>query len=98
MPFHMNKKEITLSKLQGLLQTAKSSLKGSYVASTPTAAAPVLAIGQGKGKKKNAPSKSHKGKSYDGSSSSRTKGGPATPSSNLKDAECFHIHEKGHWK
>ena len=65
---------------------------------TPAIAAPVLAIGHRKGKKRKAPSKSHNGKSHDGSSSSGTKGGPAKPSTNPKEAKCFYCHEKGHWK
>nr|KAJ0210427.1 hypothetical protein LSAT_V11C400177580 [Lactuca sativa] len=70
------------------------------VASTPTpAAAPVLAIGQGMGKKRKAPSKSnHKGKSQDGTSSSGTKVGSAKPNSNPKGVECHHCHRIGHWK
>ena len=98
MNYHMNKEEVTLSKLQGLLRTAESSLKGKYVASTPTSFAPVLAIGQGKRKKRKFPSKSHKGKSHDGSPSSGTKFGSATPSTYPKEAEYFYCHEKGHLK
>ena len=86
MTYHMNNEEVTLSKLQDLLRTAKSSLKGKSIASTLTTAAHVLAIGQGKGKKMKAPLKSHKGKSQDGTSSSGTKVGPDAPSSNPKDA------------
>ena len=79
---------MTFSKLQGLLRTAESNLKDKSVASTSTpAAAPILAIGQGKGKKRKAPSKSQKGKSHDVTSSSGTKVGPATPSSNSKDVD-----------
>ena len=98
MTYHMNKEEVTLSKLQGLLRIVESSSKGKFVASTPTATAPVLAIGQGKGKKRKAPSKNHNGKSHDGSFFSGTKGGSAAPSSNPKDVECFHCHDKGNWK
>ncbi|CAH1418453.1 unnamed protein product [Lactuca virosa] len=99
MTYHMNKEEVTLNKLQGLLKTAKSGLKGKSVVTTPTpTTTPVLAIGKGKGKKRKTPSKGHKGKSLDGSSSSGTKGGPATPSANPKEAECFYCHDKGHWK
>ena len=99
MTYHVNNEEVSLSKLQGLLRTAESKLKDKSVASTPATAAPVLAIGQRKGKKRKAPSKSHhKGKSQDGSSSSGTKVGSAKPSSDPKQAECFYCHEKGHWK
>ncbi|XP_023737248.1 uncharacterized protein LOC111885198 [Lactuca sativa] len=95
----MNKEEVSLSKLQGLLRTAKSNLKDKSVASAPTMAAFVLAIGQGKGKKMKAPSKSYqKGKPRDASSFSGTKAGPAKPSSDPKEVECFYFHEKGHWK
>ncbi|XP_052625083.1 uncharacterized protein LOC128132568 [Lactuca sativa] len=87
MTYHMNKDEVTLSKLQELLRTIETGLKGKAVASNPTTAAPVLAIGQGKGKKRKGPYKSHKGMSHDGSSSSRTKGGFSAPSSNPEDAE-----------
>nr|KAJ0188679.1 hypothetical protein LSAT_V11C900495440 [Lactuca sativa] len=58
MTYHMNKEEVTLSKLQGLLRTAERNLKDKSIASTPTVAS-VLAIMQGKGKKRKAPSKSH---------------------------------------
>ncbi|CAH1412193.1 unnamed protein product [Lactuca virosa] len=99
MTYHMNKEEVTLSKLQGLLRTAESNLKDKSVASSSTVAAPVLAIGQGKGKKRKAPYKSHhKGKTQDGSSSSGTKAGSVKPSSDPKEAECFYCHQKGHWK
>ena len=98
MTYHMNKEEVTLSKLQGLLRTAESNLKDKSVAPTPApTAAPVLAIGQGRGKKRKAPSKSHhKGKFQDGSSSSGTKVGPVKPNSNPKEAECHHCHKIGH--
>ena len=91
----MNKEEVTLSKLQGLLRTAESSHIGKSVVTTPTTTAPVVAIGHRKGKKKKAPSKSRKGNSLDGSSSSGTKFGSATPSTIPKEAECFYCHEKG---
>ena len=55
MTYHMNKEEVTLRKLQGLLRTTESSLKGKSIASTPTIVAPVLAIGQGKAEKRKAP-------------------------------------------
>ena len=98
MTYHMNKEEVTLSKLQGLLRTAESNLKDKSVALTPNPpAAPVLAIGQGRGKKRKSPSKSHhKGKSKDGTSSSGTKVGYAKPNSNSKAAEYNHYHKIGH--
>ncbi|XP_052622703.1 uncharacterized protein LOC128127991 [Lactuca sativa] len=95
MTYHMNKEEDTLSKYQGLLKTVESGLKGKNVVSTPTTNSPVLAIGQGKGKKRKSPSKSCKGKSLDGSSSSGTKGGSTTLSTVPKEAKCFYCHEKG---
>ncbi|CAH1412986.1 unnamed protein product [Lactuca virosa] len=95
----MNKEEVTLSKLQGLLKTAESGLKGkSVVTPTTPTTTPVLAIGQGKGKKRKTHSKGTKGKSLDGSSSSGTKGGSATPSAIPKDVDCFYCQNKGHWK
>ena len=67
----MNKEEVTLSKLQGLLKTAETGLKGKSVVTstthTPTST-PILAIGKGKGKKRKSPSKGTKGKSLEGSS------------------------------
>ena len=92
MTYHMNKEEVTLRKLQGLLRTVESGLKSkSVVTSTPTpTTAPVLAIGQGKGKKRKTPSKGTKGKSLDGSSSSGNTGSYITPSSNPKEDECFY--------
>ena len=98
MTYHMNKEEVTLSKLQGLLRTVESCLKGKSIASTPTIVATVLAIGQGNEKKRKDPSKSHKGKSHDGTSFSGTKAGTAAPSSNPKEAECYYCHEKAYWK
>ncbi|XP_052625498.1 retrovirus-related Pol polyprotein from transposon TNT 1-94 isoform X1 [Lactuca sativa] len=99
MTYHMNKEEVSLSKLQGLLRTAESNLKDKYVASSPAVAALVMAIGQGKGKKRRAPCKSHhKVKAQNGSSSSGTKVGSVKPSSDPKEAECYYCHEKGHWK
>ena len=83
MTYQMNKEEVTLSKLQGLLKTAESGLKGNSVVTTPTptpTAANVLAIGHDKGKKRKNPSKGTKGKTLEGSSSSKTKKGFATPS------------------
>ena len=96
----MNKEEFTLSKLQGLLRVAESNLKDKSVAPTPNPpTAPVLAIGQGRGKKRKASSKNHrKGKSQHGSSSSGTKVGTAMPNSNPKEAECHYCHKIGHWK
>ncbi|XP_052625084.1 uncharacterized protein LOC128132569 [Lactuca sativa] len=100
MTYHMSKEEITLSKLQGLLRTTESGLKGKSVESTPAASAQVLAIGHGKGKNMKSPSKNHKGKSHDGSSSNGSKGktGSATPLSDPKETTCFYCHETGHWK
>ncbi|TLX69973.1 DDE-type integrase/transposase/recombinase, partial [Labilibacter sediminis] len=55
----------------------------------------LMAIGQGKGKKRKGPPKQNwKGKSQ--ASSSRTKETPHVP--NPKEAECFYCQEKGHWK
>ena len=99
MTYHMNKEEVTLSKLQGLLKTAESGLKGKSVAITPTPnSTPVLAIGKSQGKKRKSSSKGTKVRTLDGSSSSGTKKGFITPSSDPKEAECFYCHEKSHWK
>ncbi|KAL7587694.1 hypothetical protein Lser_V15G37713 [Lactuca serriola] len=100
MTYHMNKEEVTLSKLQGLLRVAESNFKDKYVAPTPNPpAAPVLAIGQGKGKKRKDSSKNYrKVKARDGASSSGTKVDPAKPCPNPKEAECHHCHKIGHWK
>ena len=38
MTYHMKKEEVTLSKLQRLLRTAESNLKGKLVVPTPIAA------------------------------------------------------------
>ena len=95
MTYHMNKEEVTIRKLHGVLRTTESNLKGKSVVSPlpPTTSAPVMEIGHGKGKKRKAPSKSRKGKSLDGSSSSGTKVGSANPSSNPKDADCILLLE-----
>ena len=101
MTYHMKKEEVTLIKLQGLMKTAESGLKGKSVVTTPTptpTTANVLAIGHGKGKKRKNPSKGTKGKTLEGSSSSKTKKGFVTPSANPNEAECFYFHEKSHWK
>ena len=99
MTYHLSKEEVTWSKIQGLLRTAETGLKGKSIESTPpTATALVMAIGQGKGKKRRAPSKqSWKGKSHDVSSSSgpKEKSGSAPPASDPKDATCFYCQEKG---
>ncbi|CAH1436469.1 unnamed protein product [Lactuca virosa] len=100
MTYHMNKVEVTLSKLQGLLKTAETGLKGKLVVTIPTPtpnSTPVLAIGKGRGKKRKSPSKGTKGKNLDGSCSSGTKKGFVTPS-DPKEAEYFYFHEKSHWK
>ena len=96
----MNKEEVTLSKLQGLLRVVESNFKDKSVAPTPNPpAAPVLAIGQGKGKKRKASSKNYrKVKARDGASSSGTKVDPTKPCPNPKEAECHHCHKIGHWK
>ena len=84
----MNKEEVTLSKLEGLLRSAEINLKGKSVVCTPTTTpAPVLAIRHGKGNKRKDPSKSRNGNSLDGSSSSGTKAGSPNSSSNPKDAK-----------
>ena len=101
MTYDMNKEEVTFSKLQGLLKTAESGLKGKSVVTTPTptpTATDVLAIGHGKGKKRKNPSKGTKGKTLEGSSSSKTKKGFVTTSANPNETECFYFHEKAHWK
>ena len=99
MTYHMNKEEVTLSKLQGLLKTAESGLKGKSVAITPTPnSTPVLAIGKSRWRKRKRSSKGTKARTLDGSSSSGTKKGFITPSSDPKEAECFYCHEKAHWK
>ena len=68
MTYHMNKEEVTLSKLQGLLKTTATGFKGKSVVTTPTpTTTPVQAIGKGKGKKMKGPSKGNNGKSLDGS-------------------------------
>ena len=98
MTYHMNKEEVTLSKLQGLLKTVETGLKGKAVVTSPTptpTSTPVLAIGQGKGKKMKSPSKGTKGKSLEGSSS-RTKSGSATPYAIPKDVDCYYCQDKGH--
>ena len=99
MTYHMNKEEVTLSKLQGLLKTAETGLKRKSVAITPTQnSTPVLAIGKSRGKKRKSSSKGTKARTLDGSSSSGTKKGFVTPSFDPKEAECFYCHEKSHWK
>ncbi|KAL7619187.1 uncharacterized protein LOC128128367 [Lactuca sativa] len=95
----MNKEEVTLSKFQGLLKTVETGLKGKSVVTTPTpTAAPISAIGKSRRKKRKTPSKGTKGNSLSGSSLSGNKGGSITPSSNLKEAQCFYCKERGHWK
>ncbi|XP_023746542.1 uncharacterized protein LOC111894688 [Lactuca sativa] len=101
MTYHLSKEEVTLSKLQGLLRLAESGLKGKCVEPTPTADVPIMAIGQGKWKKRKAPSKQNwKGNSHDGPSSNGPKGktNSSPPASNPKDATWFYCKDKGHWK
>ena len=98
MTYHLNKEEVTLSQLQSLLRTAKSRLKGKYIESTPTTATPILAIKQGKWKKRKAPPKQNwKGKYKNGSSSNGSKGNTnydAPPASDPKEATCFYVMRK----
>ena len=56
LTYHLNNTEQTLSQLHNLLQTTEAGMKGKSIPSTP-ASAPVLAIGQGKGKKRKGPPK-----------------------------------------
>ena len=58
LSYHLNNQETKLAQLQNLLQTTKIGMKGKIVAST-LAAAPVLAIGQGKWKKRKGPLKNN---------------------------------------
>ncbi|XP_052619679.1 uncharacterized protein LOC128126023 [Lactuca sativa] len=81
---------------------SKNGLKGKAVEFTlPTTVAPVMAIGQGKGKKRKAPPKQRwKEKSHDGSSSSGPKGKTSSVplASYPKEATCVYYQDKGHWK
>lgn len=89
LTYHMNNNETTLSQLHNLLRTAEVGMKGKSIPSTP--AAPVLAIGQGKGKKRK---ESHfvnwKGKTH------VKPGSEFTPVPVPKEATCFYCNEKGH--
>nr|KAJ0187046.1 hypothetical protein LSAT_V11C900490450 [Lactuca sativa] len=88
MTYHMIIEEVTLSRLQGLLKTAESGLKGkSVVTPSPINSAPVLAIRKGKGKKRKSPSKGTKDKTLEGSSSNGTEKGFITPFADPKEAE-----------
>lgn len=90
--YHMNNNETTLSQLHNLLRTAEAGMKRKSISSTP-ATTLVLAIGQGKGKKRKGPPKvKWKGKTH------------VKPDSEFtlipvpKEATCFYCSEKGHWK
>ncbi|KAL7600494.1 hypothetical protein Lser_V15G27034 [Lactuca serriola] len=76
-------------------------MKGKSIASNP-ASAPVLAIGQGKGKKrKGPPNQNWKAKVQVGSSSNgpKAKLNASIPHvSDPKEAVCFYCNQKGHWK
>ena len=54
--YHLNNSETTLVELHNLLQTAEVGMKGKSIPSTHSSA-PVVAIGQGKGKKRKVPPK-----------------------------------------
>ncbi|KAL7604688.1 hypothetical protein Lser_V15G19941 [Lactuca serriola] len=74
LTYHLNNNETTLSQFHNLLRIAEAGMKGKSISSTP-ASAPVLAIGQGNGKKRKGPPKQNcKGKSQDGSSKNGPKG------------------------
>ena len=83
------------------MQTAEAGMKGKSMASTP-ASAPIVAIGQGKGKKRKGPPKQNwKGKVQVRSSSSGLKAKPSDTIphvSDPKEAICFYCNQKGHWK
>ncbi|CAH1423792.1 unnamed protein product [Lactuca virosa] len=51
MTYHMNKEEVTLSKLQGLLKTAESGLKSKSVATPTPTTTPVWLSGKAKGRR-----------------------------------------------
>ena len=69
LTYYLNNNETTLSQFHNLLRTTKVGMKGKSIAST-SVIAPVLAIGQGKGKKRKGPPKQNwKGMSQGGSSS-----------------------------
>ena len=101
LTYHLNNTEQTLAQLHNLLQTAEAGMKGKSIPSTP-ASAPVLAIGQGKGKKRKGPPKQNwKSKAQAVSSSNGPKAKPngSTPHvSDPKEAICFYCNQKGHWK
>ncbi|KAL7584212.1 uncharacterized protein LOC111895452 [Lactuca sativa] len=56
LTYHLNNTEYMLAQLHKLLQKTTVGMKGESIAST-FASAPVLAIGQGKGKKRKVPPK-----------------------------------------
>ena len=96
MTYDLNNTKTTLAELHSHLLTVESEIKGKSVANTT---APVLAIGQGKGKKRKGPPKQNwKGKTKAVSSEGhRANSGQNIPHvSNPKEAECFYCNEKGH--
>ena len=67
----------------------------------PSINVPVLAIGQRKGKRKDAPKANWKKKAHVGSSSNRPKVRPnlEIPAvSDPKETTCYYCNDKGHWK
>ena len=101
LTYHLNNTEQTWAKLHNLLQTAEAGMKGKSIASTP-ASALVLAIRQGKGKKRKGPPKQNlKDEVQAGSCSSGPKAKPnvVIPHvSDPKDVDCFYCNDKEHWR
>ncbi|KAI3790532.1 hypothetical protein L2E82_03639 [Cichorium intybus] len=98
LAYHLKNTQTSLIKLHNMLQTAEDGLKGKSV---PSASTSVLAIGQGKGKKRKDPPNQNWRENVQVWSSSnvpRAKSSSIPRVVNPKDVGCFYCKEKGHWK
>lgn len=100
LTYHLNNTKTTFMQLHNQLQTAKAIIKKYHP--TNVAIAHVLAINQGKGKKRKVVAQPKwKGKSHIGDSSGGSKGKAnyeVTRVNDLKKAICFQCGQKGHLK
>ena len=93
MNYNMNGWDKSLQELHAMLKTAEADIKKS--------SSSVLVVSKDSGKSKGKNKGKRKAKKVNGKGKNKveTKGQPQAKKAKVaSDAECFHCHEKGHWK